>query len=277
MTGSNRYKHPDGTYVHLRPRLFGDAHSRAAGSARLARDRDRERGRAGVRRRGAGQGRAGDRQPRAVIGPARRIRRPGAGALRRRARPGMARLPVVDRGLWRHRRRVGRRNRADRHRPPFGAGRGRRGMAGARRAGVPPARHLRSRPQRARPRARRARAANRLVGAGVQPCARGRHRHRGRRGDRGAGGCLQPCRRPAGEPECGDRGGLPPARRDAAALQSLDEAGLSPQARAFYDESRRVANGKAKRVLGWRPQYPDYGSGLRACLAPVPLGAGCGP
>jgi nucleoside-diphosphate-sugar epimerase len=50
-------------------------------------------------------------------------------------------------------------------------------------------------------------------------------------------------------------------------LQSLDEAGLSPQARAFYAENRRVANGKAKRVLGWTPRYPSYREGLRACLA----------
>ena len=45
-------------------------------------------------------------------------------------------------------------------------------------------------------------------------------------------------------------------------LQSLDEAGLSPQARAFYAENRRIANGKAKRVLGWRPAFPTYREGL---------------
>ena len=39
---------------------------------------------------------------------------------------------------------------------------------------------------------------------------------------------------------------------------------LSPQARAFYAENRRVANGKAKRILGWTPAYPDFVSGLRA-------------
>lgn len=50
-------------------------------------------------------------------------------------------------------------------------------------------------------------------------------------------------------------------------LQSLDEADLSPMARAFYSESRRVANGKAKRLLGWRPAYPDYRTGLRALRA----------
>lgn len=42
---------------------------------------------------------------------------------------------------------------------------------------------------------------------------------------------------------------------------------LSPMARAFYAENRRVANGKAKRLLGWRPVYPDYRLGLRALNA----------
>lgn len=50
-------------------------------------------------------------------------------------------------------------------------------------------------------------------------------------------------------------------------LQSLDEAGLSPMARAFYAENRRVANGKAKRVLGWRPRYATYQEGLKALFA----------
>ena len=52
-------------------------------------------------------------------------------------------------------------------------------------------------------------------------------------------------------------------------LQALDEAGLSPQARAFYGENRRVANGKAKRVLGWQPAFPTYREGLRAILRPT--------
>lgn len=47
-------------------------------------------------------------------------------------------------------------------------------------------------------------------------------------------------------------------------LRSLEEARLSPMARAFYAENRRVANGKAKRVLGWRPRYPNFFAGLRA-------------
>lgn len=51
---------------------------------------------------------------------------------------------------------------------------------------------------------------------------------------------------------------------------------LSPMARGFYAENRRVANGKAKRVLGWRPAYPDYRFGLRALnamISPTPASA----
>jgi len=47
-------------------------------------------------------------------------------------------------------------------------------------------------------------------------------------------------------------------------LVPLEQAGLSPEARAFYAENRRVANGKAKRLLGWRPLHPDYRAGLAA-------------
>ncbi|EIZ79143.1 hypothetical protein WSK_2330 [Novosphingobium sp. Rr 2-17] len=50
-------------------------------------------------------------------------------------------------------------------------------------------------------------------------------------------------------------------------LLTLDEADLSPMARGFYAENRRVANGKAKRMLGWRPRYPTYAEGLRALSA----------
>ena len=44
----------------------------------------------------------------------------------------------------------------------------------------------------------------------------------------------------------------------------VDLADLSPMARSFYAENRRVANGKAKRVLGWTPAYPTYREGLHA-------------
>jgi nucleoside-diphosphate-sugar epimerase len=49
-------------------------------------------------------------------------------------------------------------------------------------------------------------------------------------------------------------------------LQTMDEANLSPMARGFYAENRRVANGKARRVLGWELLYPTYREGLRALL-----------
>jgi nucleoside-diphosphate-sugar epimerase len=60
---------------------------------------------------------------------------------------------------------------------------------------------------------------------------------------------------------CGLLGKEPPP------LQTLDEAALSPMARAFYTENRRVANGRAKRLLGWAPRFPDYRSGLRMIYA----------
>lgn len=55
-------------------------------------------------------------------------------------------------------------------------------------------------------------------------------------------------------------------RRDPPALQTLEEAKLSDMALGFYAENRRVANGKAKRVLGWTPQYPTYREGLAALV-----------
>ena len=48
-------------------------------------------------------------------------------------------------------------------------------------------------------------------------------------------------------------------------LQSLEEADLSPAALAFYAENRRIANGRAKRLLGWTPRFPTYREGLAAC------------
>ncbi|MES2989252.1 MAG: NAD(P)-dependent oxidoreductase [Pseudomonadota bacterium] len=60
---------------------------------------------------------------------------------------------------------------------------------------------------------------------------------------------------------CALRGVAPPP------LVPLEQAELSPQARAFYSENRRVASAKAKRILGWRPLYPNYRLGLRALNA----------
>ena len=50
-------------------------------------------------------------------------------------------------------------------------------------------------------------------------------------------------------------------------LLSLEAAQLSPVARGFYDENRRIANAKAKRVLGWSLRYPTYREGLAALAA----------
>lgn len=49
-------------------------------------------------------------------------------------------------------------------------------------------------------------------------------------------------------------------------LLSLAEANLSPAALAFYAENRRVANGRAKRLLNWSPRFADYRSGLADIL-----------
>lgn len=49
-------------------------------------------------------------------------------------------------------------------------------------------------------------------------------------------------------------------------LETLENANLSEMARGFYMENRRVANGKAKRVLGWQPCFPTYVEGLASLL-----------
>ena len=54
--------------------------------------------------------------------------------------------------------------------------------------------------------------------------------------------------------------------RQPPPMLTLEEADLSPMARGFYAENRRVANGKAKRVLGWQPKYRDYKAGLRSFI-----------
>lgn len=56
--------------------------------------------------------------------------------------------------------------------------------------------------------------------------------------------------------------------RPVPPLEPLDHANLSAQARGFYAQNRRVANGKARRMLGWRPRFATYRDGL-AALADV--------
>lgn len=46
----------------------------------------------------------------------------------------------------------------------------------------------------------------------------------------------------------------------------LAEARLPPAALRFYEESKRVANARAKAELGWRPAHPTYREGLAAIL-----------
>ena len=44
---------------------------------------------------------------------------------------------------------------------------------------------------------------------------------------------------------------------------ALGAIGLSM---AWGPANRRVANGKARRVLGWRPKYPDFKTGFGEIL-----------
>lgn len=50
-------------------------------------------------------------------------------------------------------------------------------------------------------------------------------------------------------------------------LEPLATARMSPMARGFYAESRQVASARIGRDLGVTLAYPDFRSGLRACLA----------
>ncbi len=49
-------------------------------------------------------------------------------------------------------------------------------------------------------------------------------------------------------------------------LESLETSRMSPMARGFYAESRQIAAIKMTRELEVQLRYPDYRSGLRACL-----------
>jgi nucleoside-diphosphate-sugar epimerase len=55
-------------------------------------------------------------------------------------------------------------------------------------------------------------------------------------------------------------------RLPAPPALDFEHAGLSPAAQRFYAECKRVSNARAKAALGWRPTYPTYREGLRACL-----------
>ncbi|MEM6780680.1 MAG: SDR family oxidoreductase [Pseudomonadota bacterium] len=49
-------------------------------------------------------------------------------------------------------------------------------------------------------------------------------------------------------------------------LIPFDEADMAPMALSFYKDNKRVRNEKIKKDLGVTLKYPDYRSGLEACL-----------
>ncbi len=50
-------------------------------------------------------------------------------------------------------------------------------------------------------------------------------------------------------------------------IVSYDEANLAPITLSFYNDNKHVRNDKIKTDLGVKLKYPDYKSGLEACLA----------
>lgn len=54
---------------------------------------------------------------------------------------------------------------------------------------------------------------------------------------------------------------------DVPPLLPYAEVDLSPMARSFYADNKRVRNDKIKNELSVTLKYPDYRSGLEACLA----------
>ncbi len=59
---------------------------------------------------------------------------------------------------------------------------------------------------------------------------------------------------------CGLLGVEPPS------LVALEKAGLSAMARSFYEDNKRVRNGRIKTELGVELRFPDYRAGLDALL-----------
>ncbi len=50
-------------------------------------------------------------------------------------------------------------------------------------------------------------------------------------------------------------------------LLPYNEADMAPIARSFYSDNKRIRNDRIKRELGVVLKYPDYKTGLKACLA----------
>ncbi len=49
-------------------------------------------------------------------------------------------------------------------------------------------------------------------------------------------------------------------------MVNFEEADLAPITRSFYRDNRRTSNAKIKQMLDVKLRYPDYKSGLKACL-----------
>ena len=137
-------------------------------------------------------------------------------------------------------------------------------------AHLPPRRHLRAGPQRARQPAGRHGAADRQAGAGLlaHPC-RG-HRHacsRPRSPGRSPGAIYNVCDDEPAPPQdvvayAAELLGVAPPPE-----QPYDTADLSPMARTFYKDNRRVRNDRIKRELDVQLAYPNYRDGLSALAA----------
>ncbi len=54
--------------------------------------------------------------------------------------------------------------------------------------------------------------------------------------------------------------------RDPPPLVPFEEADMAPMARSFYADNKRVVNDKIKLELGVGLKYPDYITGIQACL-----------
>ncbi|MBI1215587.1 MAG: SDR family NAD(P)-dependent oxidoreductase [Alphaproteobacteria bacterium] len=59
---------------------------------------------------------------------------------------------------------------------------------------------------------------------------------------------------------------------DPPPLVKFDQAEMAPIVRSFYKDNKRVKNDRIKDELGVQLLYPDYHSGLQACLAALEQG-----
>ena len=215
------------------------------------------------------------------FGGARRNRRSGAGRARGRhrdrAKTAIDRLSVVARRLWRSRRRLDRRDRAD-HSAAHArrrACRRRTGLAGAR----PETQHAgRHPPARRHLRAGQNAFVRLLAGRAHRIDKPGHVSNRIHVADIAQAIEAAFARRFDGIVNVTDGAPAPPGDQIEFAakllgvspppLLSLEEAKrtLSPFLMSFYDGCARIRNDKLKTALGVTLRYPDYRAGLQALL-----------